>query len=89
LHSANHPLDARIAPGRCGNAHRDELSQRLEEKLKPFDCEPLADPQTKHRGIVVEVGEYRGRASPTRSPRTSAKCRVRPPKRGLAAILFR
>jgi crotonobetainyl-CoA:carnitine CoA-transferase CaiB-like acyl-CoA transferase len=42
----------------------------------------LADPHTKHRGMVVEIGDgYRGVASPINLSRTPATYRVRPPKR--------
>jgi crotonobetainyl-CoA:carnitine CoA-transferase CaiB-like acyl-CoA transferase len=37
------PGDPRIATNRQRNAHRDELKQLLEAKLKQIDCEPMAD----------------------------------------------
>jgi formyl-CoA transferase len=37
------PGDARFATNRQRNAHRDELKQLLEAKLRQFECEPLAD----------------------------------------------
>jgi len=40
----------------------------------------LADAHTKHRGMVVEIGEYRGVASPIKLSRTPATYRVAPPK---------
>ena len=156
-HSANHLLDARIVPGRSGNAHpnicpydtfatgstpiflaagndgqfgklceligarelasdprvvtnaqrnahREVLKPLLEKKLAPFDncealadrlmragvpCAPihdvpaaLADAHTKHRGMVVEIGdEYRGVASPIKLSRSPATYRMKPPGR--------
>jgi crotonobetainyl-CoA:carnitine CoA-transferase CaiB-like acyl-CoA transferase len=38
-----------------------------------------ADPHTKYRGMVMEIGsEYRGVASPVKLSRTPATCRVGP-----------
>jgi formyl-CoA transferase len=97
------PGDARFATNRQRNAHRDELKRLLEARFKPFDCEPLADrlvragvpcapihdvpaaladAHTKHRGMVVEIGEYKGVASPIKLSRTPATYRVEPPTRG-------
>jgi len=96
------PGDPRFATNRQRNAHRDELKQLLEAKLAQFDCEPLADrlvragvpcapihdvpaalaeAHTAHRGMVVEIGEYKGVASPIKLSRTPATYRVEPPKR--------
>jgi crotonobetainyl-CoA:carnitine CoA-transferase CaiB-like acyl-CoA transferase len=154
-HSANHLLDARIVPGRSGNAHpnicpydtfatgstpiflavgndgqfaklaeqigapelagdarfannalrsanRVELKRLLEARLATFDCEPLsdrliragvpcaptrdvpaalADPHTAHRGMVVQIGNYKGVASPIKLSSTPATYRREPPKR--------
>jgi crotonobetainyl-CoA:carnitine CoA-transferase CaiB-like acyl-CoA transferase len=42
----------------------------------------LADPHTKQRGMVVEIGdEYRGVASPIKLSRTSATYRMQPPSK--------
>jgi crotonobetainyl-CoA:carnitine CoA-transferase CaiB-like acyl-CoA transferase len=41
----------------------------------------LADAHTKHRGMVVAIGEYRGVASPIKLSRTPATYRVEPPKK--------
>jgi crotonobetainyl-CoA:carnitine CoA-transferase CaiB-like acyl-CoA transferase len=40
----------------------------------------LADPPKKHRGMVVEIGEYRGVASPIKLSRTPASDRLPPPR---------
>jgi crotonobetainyl-CoA:carnitine CoA-transferase CaiB-like acyl-CoA transferase len=43
----------------------------------------LADPHTKHLGMVVEIGdEYREVASPIKLSRTPATYQVEPPTRG-------
>ena len=42
----------------------------------------LADAHTRHRGMVVEIGEYRGVASPIKLSRTPATYRGEPPARG-------
>ena len=39
----------------------------------------LADPHTRHRGMVVEIGSYRGVASPIKLSRTPASYRLEPP----------
>jgi len=41
----------------------------------------LADPHTRHRGMVVEIGAYRGVASPIKMARTPASYRLPPPGR--------
>lgn len=40
----------------------------------------LADAHTRHRGMVVEIGAYRGVASPIKLSRTPATYRLAPPK---------
>lgn len=40
----------------------------------------LANPHTQHRSMVVEIGEYRGVASPIKLSRTPATYRVEPPR---------
>jgi formyl-CoA transferase len=42
----------------------------------------LADPHTKHRGMVVDLDGYRGVASPIKLGLTPASYRLPPPKRG-------
>lgn len=41
----------------------------------------LADAHTHHRGMVVEIGDYRGVASPIKLGRTPASYRLAPPQR--------
>jgi formyl-CoA transferase len=41
----------------------------------------LADAHTHHRGMVVEIGSYRGVASPIKLSRTPARYRLPPPER--------
>jgi crotonobetainyl-CoA:carnitine CoA-transferase CaiB-like acyl-CoA transferase len=41
----------------------------------------LADPHMKHRGMVVEIGEYRGVELLVKLSRTPAKDRAEPPPR--------
>jgi crotonobetainyl-CoA:carnitine CoA-transferase CaiB-like acyl-CoA transferase len=43
----------------------------------------LADPHTRHRGMVVEIGSYRGVASPIKLSRTPASYRLPPPDRSI------
>jgi crotonobetainyl-CoA:carnitine CoA-transferase CaiB-like acyl-CoA transferase len=40
----------------------------------------LADPHTAHRGMVVQIGDYKGAASPIKLSRTPATYRLAPPK---------
>ncbi|WP_299362078.1 CoA transferase [uncultured Paracoccus sp.] len=40
----------------------------------------VADPHTLHRGMVVDIGEYRGTGSPIKLSRTPASYRRAPPK---------
>ncbi len=40
------------------------------------------DPHTLHRGLVVEMGRYRGAASPIKLSRTPATYRTAPPTLG-------
>jgi crotonobetainyl-CoA:carnitine CoA-transferase CaiB-like acyl-CoA transferase len=42
----------------------------------------LADAPTRHRGMVVEIGEHKGVTSPIKLSRTPVTCRVEPPTRG-------
>jgi crotonobetainyl-CoA:carnitine CoA-transferase CaiB-like acyl-CoA transferase len=40
----------------------------------------LADPHTAHRGMVVQIGDYKGVASPIKLSRTPPTYRLAPPK---------
>jgi formyl-CoA transferase len=44
-------------------------------------AQALAAPHTAHRGMVVQLGDYRGVASPIKLSRTPATYRLPPPKR--------
>jgi crotonobetainyl-CoA:carnitine CoA-transferase CaiB-like acyl-CoA transferase len=64
----------------------EALADRLVQAGVP--CAPirdvpaaLADAHTTHRGMVVEIGDYKGVASPIKLSRTPAEYRVRPPIR--------
>lgn len=46
-------------------------------------AQSLADPHTQHRNMVVQIGEYRGVASPIKLGRTPASYRTPPPQRGV------
>jgi len=45
-------------------------------------AEALDQPQSKARGIVVQIGDYRGIASPIKLSRTPASYRHPPPAKG-------
>ncbi|WP_239569833.1 CaiB/BaiF CoA-transferase family protein [Streptomyces sp. G44] len=67
---------------------RAELAARLTERGVPASpvhdvAEALTAPQVRHRGLVIESGDYRGPASPVSLSRTPA--RVRPEVRGAGA----
>ena len=49
----------------------------------------MADPHTHHRGMVVDIGAYRGTGSPIKLSRTPASYRLAPPQFGehTAAVL--
>jgi formyl-CoA transferase len=75
-------LEAALARFEC-----KPLAYRLVREGVP--CAPiqdvaaaLADPHTRHRGMVVELEGYRGVASPIKLGRTPASYRLPPPKRG-------
>ena len=57
----------------------------------PIRDEPaaLADPHTAHRGTVVEIGDYKGVASPIKLSRTLATYRVGPLVRVSLRIAWR
>ena len=42
----------------------------------------VADPHTQHRGMVVDIGDYRGTGSPIKMSRTPASYRLKPPHFG-------
>ncbi|MBN9458981.1 MAG: CoA transferase [Bosea sp.] len=42
----------------------------------------MADPHTHHRGMVVDIGAYRGTGSPIKMSRTPASYRLAPPRFG-------
>jgi formyl-CoA transferase len=74
-------LEARLTTFDC-----EPLAERLIRAGVP--CAPtrdipaaLADPHTAHRGMVVQVGEYKGVASPIKLSRTPATYRREPPRR--------
>lgn len=76
-----HALEAALAHFEC-----KPLAERLAREGVP--CAPiqnvpaaLADPHTRHRGMVVEIDGYRGVASPIKLSRTPASYRLRPPRR--------
>jgi crotonobetainyl-CoA:carnitine CoA-transferase CaiB-like acyl-CoA transferase len=45
----------------------------------------LADPHTAHRGMVVQIGDYEGLASPIKLSRTPATYRMEPPSQEKAS----
>jgi formyl-CoA transferase len=74
-------LEAQLARFEC-----EPLADRLIRAGVP--CAPihdvpaaLADAHTKHRGMVVEIGDYKGVASPIKLSRTPATYRREPPQR--------
>lgn len=75
-------LEARLAQFTDCEALADRLI-RAGVPCAPIHDVPaaLADAHTKHRGMVVEIGEYKGVASPIKLSRTPATYRVGPPKR--------
>jgi crotonobetainyl-CoA:carnitine CoA-transferase CaiB-like acyl-CoA transferase len=74
-------LEARLTTFDC-----ETLADRLIRAGVP--CAPtrdipsaLTDPHTAHRGMVVQIGDYKGVASPIKLSRTPATYRIEPPKR--------
>lgn len=70
------------------------LAERLVKSGVPCGAvrnidEVMADPHTHHRGMVVDIGAYRGTGSPIKLSRTPATYRMAPPRFGehTAAIL--
>ena len=62
----------------------EQIARRLIEAGVP--CGPVrtldqvvADPHTRHRGMIVDVDGYRGTGSPIKLSRTPARYRARPP----------
>src|SRR5699024_5002857 len=65
----------------------NDLAQKLIQSGVP--CGPVQDlaalvghPHTEHRGMVVDIGEYRGTASPIKLSRTPPTYRSAPPQQG-------
>ncbi len=86
LRSANRVELKRLLEARLTTFDCEPLADRLIRAGVP--CAPtrdipsaLADPHTAHRGMVVEIGEYKGVASPIKLSRTPATYRVGPPNK--------
>jgi formyl-CoA transferase len=82
-------LEAAMAGFDCG-----PLAERLVKAGVPCGAvrtidQVMADPHTHHRGMVVDIGAYRGTGSPIKMSRTPASYRLAPPRFGehTAAIL--
>jgi crotonobetainyl-CoA:carnitine CoA-transferase CaiB-like acyl-CoA transferase len=82
-------LEAAMTSFDCGS-----LAERLVKAGVPCGAvrnidEVMADPHTHHRGMVVDIGAYRGTGSPIKLSRTPATYRMAPPRFGehTAAIL--
>lgn len=82
-------LEAAMVGFDCG-----PLAERLVKSGVPCGAvrnidEVMADPHTHHRGMVVDIGAYRGTGSPIKLSRTPATYRMAPPRFGehTAAIL--
>ena len=63
----------------------DELAEKLIRSGVPCGAvrtidQVLADPHTIHRGMVVEIDEYKGTGSPIKMSRSQASYRLKPPK---------
>ena len=75
-------LEAALAGFDCAG-----LSDRLIKAGVPCGAvrtidQVVADPQTRHRGMVVDIGAYRGTGSPIKLSRTPASYRRAPPAFG-------
>jgi formyl-CoA transferase len=86
LRSANRVELKRLLEARLTTFDCEPLAERLIRAGVP--CAPtrdipaaLADPHTAHRGMVVQIGEYKGVASPIKLSRTPATYRREPPRR--------
>ena len=82
-------LEAAMTGFDCG-----PLAERLVKSGVPCGAvrnidEVMADPHTLHRGMVIDIGAYRGTGSPIKLSRTPATYRMAPPRFGehTAAIL--
>jgi formyl-CoA transferase len=85
LRSANRVELKRLLEARLTTFDCEPLADRLIRAGVP--CAPtraipaaLADPHTAHRGMVVQIGEYKGVASPIKLSRTPATYRISPPE---------
>ena len=85
LRSANRVELKRLLEARLTTFDCEPLADRLIRAGVP--CAPtrdipsaLADPHTAHRGMVVQIGGYKGVASPIKLSRTPATYRLAPPK---------
>jgi crotonobetainyl-CoA:carnitine CoA-transferase CaiB-like acyl-CoA transferase len=63
----------------------DELTETLIRQGVPCGAvrtidQVLADPHTIHRGMMVEIEEYKGTGSPIKMSRSKASYRLKPPK---------
>lgn len=72
-------LEAALASHACA-----DIAQQLIEAGVPCGAvrsidEVTSDPHTIHRGMVVDIGEYRGTGSPIKLSRTPASYRDKPP----------
>jgi crotonobetainyl-CoA:carnitine CoA-transferase CaiB-like acyl-CoA transferase len=90
LRSANRIELKRLLEARLTTFDCEPLADRLIRAGVP--CAPtrdipsaLADPHTAHRGMVVQIGDYKGVASPIKLSRTPATYRSEPPGRTPAA----
>jgi len=77
-----HELENLLVQWNC-----DELAEKLIRNGVP--CGPvrsvdqvLAHPHTSHRGMLVEIGEYRGIGAPIKMSRNQPSYRLRPPQLG-------
>ncbi|MGO4833304.1 CoA transferase [Rhizobiaceae sp. 2RAB30] len=73
-------LEAALAAFDC-----DSLADRLLKAGVPCGAvrtidQVVADPHTRHRGMVVDIGAYRGTGSPIKMSRTPASYRLAPPQ---------
>ncbi|MEZ5797578.1 MAG: CoA transferase [Paracoccaceae bacterium] len=73
-------LEAALAAFDCA-----DLSARLIRAGVPCGAvrtidQVVADPHTQHRGMVVDIGAYRGTGSPIKLSRTPASYRLAPPR---------
>ena len=79
-HALKEALEAAMAPHDCAN-----LSETLIRGGVPCGAvrsidEVVADPHTRHREMVVDIGDYRGTGSPIKLSRTPVSYRTAPPR---------